>query len=113
MTLKAGQTTYFVPSVALDVTETEETCSSINIFLTTDDNRTENLVITYRSRVHSGTTSYSPDGSLPYSTKLKNLVADTEYTITVIDKDTPNTTTAVVIANTKSGTPSERGMYYV
>lgn len=114
VTLKAGHTTFFVPSpVAVDVTVTEETCSSVTILLTTDNNRTANFVIVYRSSVHTGTVKFNPNGSPPYTTKLNNLVVDTAYTITVTARYSDNTTTTVVIANTKSGTPSGKGMYYV
>ena len=97
-------------TVALNVTVTEATCSSVTISWTPEDNRTANVVIFYRSRVHDGVVSYSTDASPPYTTKLTNLVADTQYTIAVTARYSDHTIyTDHVTANTKSGTPSEKG----
>ena len=95
--------------VALNVTITEETCSSVNISWTAQGNKTTHFRILYWSNVHAGFRNYSPDASPPYTTTLTNLVADTEYNITVIAKYSGYTTSMVVIANTKSGMPSEKG----
>ena len=96
------------------MTVTKQTCSSVTISWTPEDNRTADFVIFYRSRVHDGVVHYISDASPPYITKLTNLVADTEYTITVTAKYSDNTIyMAHVTANTKSGTPSEKGSYYI
>ena len=95
------------------MTVTEATCSSVTISWNPEDNRPARFLILYNSRVHSEAMSYRPDASPPYITKLTNLVADTEYIITVIAKYSDTTTRTVVIANTHSGTLSEKGMYYV
>ena len=100
-------------TVALNVIVTKETCSSVTISWTPEDNRTVDFLILYNSRVHSGTVNYRPDASPSYTKTLTNLVADTEYIITVIDKNSDNTTRTEVTANTHSGTLSEKGMYYV
>ena len=63
--------------------------------------------------MHSEAVDYRPDASPPsYTTKLTNLVADTEYTITVTAEYSDNTTTSDndVTANTMSGTSSEKGI---
>ena len=111
--LKDRRVTAFVLfTVALNVTVTEATCSSINISWTSEDNRPADFLIVYNSTVHSGTVNYTSDASPPYITKLTNLVADTEYNITVIAKHSDNTTTSNtdVTANTMSGTSSEKGI---
>ena len=98
--------------VALNVTVTEATCSNVTISWTSEDNRTDFLIF-YRSSVHERILSYtSPDASPSYTTKLTNLVADTEYTITVTARYSDNNVTmAHVTAKTSSGTPSEKGTY--
>ena len=103
---------YLDPSpVALNVTVIEETCSSVTISWTPEHNRPADFVILYKSRVHSGTVNYRPVASPSYTTKLTNLVADTDYLITVIDSSSDNIATTVIFTNTKSGTPSEIGMH--
>ena len=99
--------------VALNVTVTEATCSNVTISWTLEDNRTVDFLIFYRSSVHERILSYtSPDASPSYTTKLTNLVADTEYTITVVaEYSDNNVTSAHVTTNTNSGTPSEKGTY--
>ena len=90
---------------------TEETCSNVTISWTEADNRTAAYIIRYNSTVHSGDVDDVQDVSPQHTTTLPNLVADTEYTITVTAKYDADSTTAsgTVIANTKSGTPSDKG----
>ena len=92
------------------MTVTEETCSSVTISWTPEDNRTTHFRILYNSTVHRGTVNYRPDASPPYTTKLTSLVADTEYTIEVVanysDISTVNNT---INARTKAGTPFRKG----
>ena len=104
-----GATLYFC-TVALNVTATEETCSNVTISWTAMDNRTADITILYSSIVHSGVVDYV---SPPHTTTLTNLVADTEYTITVTAKYSDNTTTSgTVIANTSSGKTSNNGIIH-
>ena len=74
------------------------------------DNRTADITILYNSTVHSGDVDYV---SPPHTTTLTNLVADTEYTITVTAKYSDSTTASGTdIANTKSGTLSDKGIIH-
>ena len=92
------------------MTVTEKTCSSVTISWTPEDSRTAHFLILYYSTVHSGTVNYTSDASPSYTTKLTNLVADTEYTIIVIAKYNDNSTVSNTInARTKAGTPSGKG----
>ncbi len=101
-------------TVALNVTITEETCSNVTISWTAADNRTADFTIRYNSTVHRGTVGNVQDVSPSHTTTLPNLVADTEYNITVTAKYSDNTTASgTVTANTKSGTPSENGIIYI
>ena len=100
-------------TVALNVTITEETCSNVTISWTAADNRTADFTIRYNSTVHRRTVGNVQDVS-PRHTMLTNLVANTEYTITVTATYSDNTTASgTVTANTKSGTPSENGIIYI
>ena len=102
----------FTVELNLNLTVGTVTCSSVTVSWTTVDNRAANITILYNSTVHSGNVGYMQDASPPHPTTLPDLVADTEYTITVTAKYSDNTTTSgTVIASTKSGTPSDRGMY--
>ena len=98
-------------TVALNVTGTEKTCSSINISWTAADNRTANITIHYNSTVHSGVVDYVQDVSPPRTTMLTNLVADTEYNITVTAKydDDSMAVSNATSARTKAGEPSMKG----
>ena len=88
------------------------TCSSVNISWTPEDNRTTDFRILYNSTVHGGIVNYRPDASPPYTAKLTDLVADREYTITVIARYSDNLTVNNTInVTTNAGTPSEKGMY--
>ena len=91
----------------------EVTCSSVTISWTSEDNITADFRIFYNSTVHSGSVNYTQDASPPHTTKLTNLVADTEYTITVIAQydDGSMTVSDTIRANTTSGTASDRGIY--
>ena len=76
------------------------------------DNRAANITIFYSSIVHSGDVDYMRDASPPHTRNLINLVADTEYTITVTAKYSDNTTAiGTVTTNTKPGNTSNRGIY--
>ena len=90
------------------------TCSSVTISWTSEDNRTADFRILYNSTVHSGDKNFKKDASPPHTTKLTDLVADTEYNITVIAKydDDNMTVRDTISASTKSGTPSEKGTLY-
>ena len=78
------------------------------------NNRTANVTIRYNSTVHSEDVDYVQDVSPRHTTTLTDLVADTEYTITVTAKYSDNTSASgTAIANTKSGTPSENGIIYI
>ena len=73
------------------------------------DNRAADITILYNSTVHSGDVDYV---SPPHTTTLTNLVADSEYTITVTAKYSDNTTTSgTVTTNTSSGNTSNKGIY--
>ena len=87
-----------------------KSCSSVNISWTPEDNRTADFVIFYKSKVHTGTGNYRQNTSPPYTTKLTNLVAETEYIITVTAKYSDKTRTNITAVNTTSGTPSSKGM---
>ena len=103
----------YLLTAALNVTVTKETCSSVNISWTSEDNRTTDFRILYRSAVHSGFVKYSTDASPPYSTKVTNLVADTEYNITVVAKYSDSSTINNTInARTKTGTSFDKGTVY-
>ena len=92
------------------MTVTEETCSSVTISWTLEDNRTAHFLILYNSTVHNVTVNYTSDVSPPYTTKLTDLVADTEYNITVSAKYNDDSTVSNTInARTKAGTPSGKG----
>ena len=97
--------------VAPNVTGTEVTCSSINIFWTAADNRTANITIHYNSTVHSGAVDYVQDVSPLHTTMLTNLVADTQYNITVTAKydDDSMAVSNATSARTKAGEPSMKG----
>ena len=98
--------------LALNVTVTEETCSSVNITWTANNNKTANVTILYNSVVHNNSVHYTQNASENRTTNLTNLVADTEYTITVTTKYSDNSTSNdTVTAKTKSGTPSGIGTY--
>ena len=98
-------------TAALNVAVTEATCSSVTISWTPEDNRTADFLILYNSTVHNGTVNYRPDASPPYTSKLTNLVADTEYTITVIAKYSDSSTiNSTVNARTKAGTLFDKGI---
>ena len=100
----------YLHTVALNVTVTKETCSKVTISWTPEDNRPADFLILYNSTVHSGTVNYRRDASPPYTTKLNNLVADTEYNITVIAKYSDNSTVNNTInVRTKAGTQSGKG----
>ena len=107
-----GSQHLYLLTVALNVAVTEVTCSSVTISWTSEDNRTADFLILYNSTVHDGVVNYTSDASPPYTTKLTNLVADTEYTITVIAKHSDNipTSDTAVTANTLSGTASKKGI---
>ena len=93
------------------MTVTEETCNSVTISWTLEDNRTAHFLILYNSTVHIGTVNYRPDTSSPYTTKLTNLVADTEYIVTVVAEygNDSLTLSNAIIANTKPGSSSMKG----
>ena len=98
-------------TAALNATVTEETCSNVTISWTPEDNRTADFLILYNSTVHNGTVNYRPDASPPYTSKLTNLVADTEYNITVIARYSDSSTiNSTVNARTKAGTSSDKGI---
>ena len=105
-----------LPPIALTVTVSGRTCSSVTISSTSgDDNENTDFLIIYDSSIHEGFVNYRPETSPPYTTKLTNLVADTEYIIEVIDKHIGNTTTNsdTIHVRTIAGTESEEGMYYL
>ena len=102
----------FTVEPKLNLTVGSVTCSSVTVSWTTVDNRTADITIFYNSTVHSGNVDYMRDASPPHTTMLPDLVADTEYTITVTATYSANTTTSgTVTANTSSGTTSDQGMY--
>ena len=104
-----------LPTVALTVTATNETCGSITISLTSDSpeppqNSPVSIRILYNSSVHSGEVNYTLNTSLPHSKNLTYLVADTEYTITAIAEYSDRTTAnGTISARTVQGTPAEPG----
>ena len=101
----------YLLTVALTVRVENATCGDITISWTPQNNRSADFLILYYSTVHSGTVNYTSDASPPYTTKLTNLVADTEYNITVIARYSDNNiSNGTVTANTESGTPSEEGI---
>ena len=84
---------------------------SVTISWTGEHNRTAYVVILYNSTVHSNSVSYYQNASYHHTKKLTDLLADTEYNITVIAKYSDNNTSSqTVTANTESGTPSEEGI---
>ena len=88
------------------------TCSSVTISWTSEDNRTADFRILYNSTVHSGDKNHKKDASPPHTTKLTNLVADTEYTITVMaeyDND-GMTVSDTITVKTEAGAPSQTGI---
>ena len=102
-----------LPTVALTVTATNETCGSITIYLTSDSlepplNSSVSIRILYNSSVHSGEVSYTQNAVLPHTENLTYLVADTEYTITAIVEYSDRTTAnGTISARTVPGTPSD------
>ena len=97
--------------VALYVTAAEETCSNVTVSWTREHYRIAYVVILYNSTVHSNSVSYTQNASYHHTKKLIDLLADTEYNITVIAKYSDNyTSSQTVTANTESGTPSEEGI---
>ena len=78
------------------------------------DNRTADITIHYNSTVHSETKNLTMNASSHdhHTTKLTNLVADTEYTITVTAQFDNDSTTVSDNVITKLGTPSGKGMRY-
>ena len=105
-----GSQHLYLPTVALNVTVTKATCSSVTISWTPEDNRTTHFLILYNSSVHKRTVNYMTDAAQHHTTILTNLVADTEYTILVIAKYNDNPTVNNTInARTKAGTPSGKG----
>ena len=101
----------YLLTAALNVTVTETTCSNVTISWTSEGNKTTDFLILYRSRVHDGVVNYTSDAPRPYTTKLTNLVADTEYNITVIAKYSDSSTiNNTVNARTKTGTSSAKGI---
>ena len=78
------------------------------------DNRTADFTIHYNSTVHSEAKNVSMAVSSQdhHTTKLTNLVADTDYTITVTAHFDNDSTTVgdTVTVKTELGTPSEKGM---
>ena len=103
-------------TVALNVTESEVTCSSVIISWIIEDNRTADITIRYNSTVHSGAKNLMMNASSHnhHTIKLTSLVADTDYTITVTAQfDNYSTTVSDnVTVKTELGTPSDRGMLY-
>ena len=95
--------------VALKLNVQNVTCSSVIISWTPKDNRTAHFTILYNSTVHGGAVNYMQDAPSPHTTKLTNLVADTEYTITAIDDDSM-TVSDTITAKTEAGTPSNKGI---
>ena len=92
------------------------TCSNVTVSWTTKDNRTADFTIHYNSTVHSGTKNLTLNASSHdhHTTKLTNLVANTDYNITVTAQfDNDSTTVSdTVTVKTELGTPSDRGMCY-
>ena len=104
----------FTVELNLNLTVGTVTCSSITVSWTAADNRTADITIHYNSTVHSGAVDYMRDASPSHTRNLTNLVADTEYTITVTAKYSDSTTAnGTVTTYTKSGTPSNRGIHMV
>ena len=103
-------------TVALNVSVGTVTCSNITISWIAADNRTADITIRYNSTVHSGAKNLSMAVSSydHHTTKLTDLVADTEYNITVTAQfDNDSTTVSdTVTVKTELGTPSDRGMCY-
>ena len=106
----------YLPTVALTVTATEKTCSSITIYVNSSLEPPRNnaviIRILYSSSVHSGEVNYTVNAVLPHTEKLTYLVADTEYTITAIAEYVDRTTAnGTITASTTAGTPEpERGI---
>ena len=102
----------YLPTVALTVTATNETCGSITISLTSSQvpplNSSVSIRILYNSSVHSGEVNYTQNTSLPHSKNLTYLIADTEYTITAIAEYSDRTTAnGTISASTVPGTPAD------
>ena len=78
------------------------------------DNRTADITIRYNSTVHSEIKNLTMNASSHdhHTTKLTNLVADTNYTITVTAQFDNDSTTVndTVTVKTELGTPSDKGM---
>ena len=80
------------------------------------DNRTADFTIHYNSTVHSEAKNLTMDASSHdhHTTKLTDLVAATDYNITVttrFDNDSATVSDTVTV-KTELGTPSEKGMRY-
>ena len=97
----------------LNLTVHTVTCSSVRIDWTAVGNRAAEVVTVYNSTVHKGTKNVTLNAleSRGYTTTLSDLVADTEYIITVTvrygnDTITVSNTTTVT---TEPGVPSGTG----
>ena len=102
----------FTVELNLKLTVGTVTCSTVNVSWSIVGNRAADITIFYNSTVHSGGEDYMRAASPPHTRNLTNLVADTEYNITVTVTYSDNTTTSgTVTTYTKSGTLSDQGMY--
>ena len=104
---------FILLTVELNLTVHTVTCSSVRIDWTALGNRTAEFVTVYNSTVHKGTKNVILNAfeNRNYTTTLSDLVADTEYTITVTvqygnDSITVSNTTT---ATTEPGVPSGTG----
>ena len=97
----------------LSLTVHTVTCSSVRIDWTAVGNRAVEVVTVYNSTVHKGTKNLTLNAleSRGYTTTLSDLVADTEYIITVTVRYGNDTITVsnTTTATTKPGLPSDTG----
>ena len=97
----------------LNLTVHTVTCSSVRIDWTALGNRAAEVVTVYNSTVHKGTKKVTLNAleNRNYAITLSDLVADTEYTITVTVRYGNDTITVsnTTTATTKPGLPSDTG----
>ena len=100
-------------TVELNLTVHTVTCSSVRIDWTAVGNRAVEVVTVYNSTVHKGTKTLPLNAleNRDYTTTLSDLVADTEYTITVTVRYGNDTITVsnTTTATTEPGVPSVTG----